>query len=530
MKKIIGAALLIICAAFAYADIDVPFFGNNNFTIDANTTFTGDIENGTTGLYTVTDVGLWFEFTPYSDRNIPPLRDTLSVSLKLANSAFYAWRGYGEVAFSPDGAVLPSMYGGRNQDQAKSIWFDTFIAQLEYGNFWLRMAGIEPELTLSQASIKSVFDPIYANRSAKDKNEMFLPLLRFDSHYNPNGIGISSIIGRDLLYLNRREVVVAGNFSAGLNTDELKLTLKAGTWKAGAENTDNSWIGGLDLAWRPDLVNYLTFSFLGAINYGEISVDDKMSNPTALVENPLAFGLGYEYRISIGSAVIRPYVGVDFIWETKTNEYNYEIGGGLQWFFRGLGPSYKRNTTIGGSSIGDVGVPVALFAGVNVNKNGICNAIISYNENPRFSLIPNVGGFFAFEFMNIAGKDYIAPDGKMYNQFIWAGMLQIEYYVNDKILPYVFAKYMPSYIPYDFNPVDSPVFNKLEEKTILAKAGCRFTPFQYFYIDVWYEMNFFYTTFDNRKDGLNGSSVGMGRDWVIDKGRVSLTFGVRNYN
>ena len=513
MKKIIGAALIFICASFAYAEIDIPFFGNNNFTIDANTTFIYDITNGATGLYTETGVGLWFELTPYSDKNISPRRDALSVSLKLANSAFYAWRGYDDIRNPEGGAVYPSMYGGRNQDQATSIWFDTFIAQLEYSHYWIRIAGIEPEITISQASIKSVFDPIYANRSAKDKNEMFLPLLRFDSHYNPNGIGISSIIGRDLLDLNRREVVVAGNFSAGISTEAVKLTLKGATWKAGAENVDNSWAGGLDFAWRPDLMHYLTFSFLGAIHYGEITVDDKMSSSTALVENPLAFGLGYEITFNIGRTVLKPYVGVDFLWETKINDFNYEIGGGIQWYFRGLGAGYKRNTKMGGNTIGDVGLPVALIVGVNVDRNGVCNAIISYNENPQFSPIPRVGGFFAIELMNMASKTYMAPDGKNYDDFLWAGMIQIEYFVNEKILPYIFCRYMPAVMPFDFDPVNSPVFTR-QDKSITSKIGCRFTPINYFYIDVWYE----------RTDVISD------KNWNNDKGIFSVMFGIRNYN
>jgi len=544
MKKTICIVLLSLplVSGFLFGEINLPFFGNSNFTIDADTTFVTNLENGATGLRTTAGFGLWFEYIPYADRNLTPRRDALTVSLKLANSAIYAWRGYG---FSTDEAFYVNdangdVYNGNisrpsdvTGDQAMSIWFDTFIAQLEYNQYWVRIAGIEPEITLSQASIRSVFDPIIENRTAIDKNRMYLPLFRADAHYRPwPNHGIVSVIGRDLVNLNRREVSIAGNLSAGMNTENFDLTLKAGSWKNGRENIDNSWLGGVDFTLRPDLSNTIKLSFLGAINYGVVDLsgdggipdgedsstkrdkNDPMADPRSLVENPLAVGLGYDYRIDLPRRmVLRPYAGFDFIYETKSKEYDWEAGGGLQLYFRGTNSQFKRNTSIGGARIGDVGIPAALMLGANVNKDGIINGVVSFNEDPRSSSIPRFGGFLLAEFMNIGGKDYAVKSNggattTSYNDFLWAGMVQLEYLLHDRIMPYIFAQYMPAIMPVNLR-TDDPIYGK-DYITLISKVGCRFAPIDHFAVDFWYERN------DFAKDG----------DWQLDNGLISVCFSV----
>jgi len=531
MKKIICTTLLIISGVIwssgLHAEISLPYFGNNNFDLMANTFFAADLNNGSSGLSTEVGVGLWFELVPYQDRNITPQRNILSVSLKLANSAVYAWRGYDIWSFmeSGDGGYYVPKPNDVMVDQATSIWFDTFIAQLEYNEFWIRVAGIEPEVTISQASIKSVFDPLINNRTAIDKNEMYLPLFSTGGHYNPHNVGVVSVINRDLVNLNRREVEIAGNLSAGMKTENFDLTLKAGSWKTAVQNENNSWIAGLDFTLRPDFSNLITFSFLGAANYDTVRVlkkdddsdiADPMPDPEKLAQQPLAFGIGYEYRLELGGRnVIKPYVGFDFIYEAANNEFDWEIGGGLQWFFRGTGAQFKRNNKIGGANLGDVNIPAALIIGMNVDKSGILNAIASFNEDPRSSPIRNFGGFFNFEFMNITGKDfnslYYTGNGfevMSYNSFMWATVLQLEYLLHDNIMPYVFAKYMPAIMPAD-RRASSPIFHT-DYNTITSKAGCRFTPFKFFVIDLWYERNdFFYKG-----------------EWELDNGILSVMFGI----
>ena len=520
MKKITsGIALLFFTAALGFADINIPFFGGNNFTMDVDTTFTADANDGSTGLLTEAGFGLWFEFTPYGDRNITPTRDVMTVSLKLANSAFYAWRGYSVVSDGvlSDGDQVPSDV---TIDQATSIWFDTFIAQLEYREWWIRIAGIEPEISVSQASIRSVFDPVINNRTDIAKNRMPFPLFYVPgnavggswSHGQP---GITGLMGRDLVHLNRRDVVVAGNFSAGFKTEIFDIAVKTGSWLKAEDNSLNAWVAGGDFSWRPDLAQSINFSFLTGVNYETVTVEnnDPLSDPNALRENPIALGLGYEYRFNLpGRMVLRPYAGVDFIYETESGEYNYEIGGGLQFYFRGTSASFKRNTKVGGLQIGDVALPSALIAGVNVDKNGIVNAVISFNEEPRASLIPNVGGFFQVELMNIGAKEYKAPDGKNYDDFLWAGIIQIEYLINPKIMPYIFFKYLPADMRLVTDLAVAPVYNK-DLASITSRLGCRFMPFNRFAIDLWYE----------RTDVLTND------EWSLDKGQISTMFSLWNY-
>ena len=530
MKRIIVAAILLLFASLLSAEMNINFFGNNNFTMDASTTFAADINTGATGLLTEAGFGLWFEVAPFTDRNISPQRDALSVSVKLANSAFYEWRGYDDaisVNTNADGtisygSIMPSMYGGLNIDQATSIWFNTFVAQLEYNKYWIRIAGIEPELTISQASIRSVFNPVIANLADVSKNPLPMPLFVGDAnHYNGNG-GVVGLLSRDIIHLNRREVALAGNFSIGMTTEIFEVLLKAGTWKKAEENTGNSWVAGGDLSWRPDLSQAINFSMLAAVNYGKVSMNknDPMSNPEALVQNPLAFGFGYEYRFDLPKRmVIKPYAGIDFIWETKVNEYNFEFGGGLQWFFRGTNASYNRNDKIGGINLGDVDIPAAMILGINVDKNGFMNAVISFNEDPKSSPLRNVGGFLQAEFMNITGKEYIVKykyEGNSYHtrtfdEFMFAGIIQLEYLINGKFMPYLFGKFIPA----DTRGLlltDAPDYRK-NRSSVTSKLGIRIMPLKYLTVDLWYER----------------TDVRIIRDWVPDDGVISVTVGLKNY-
>ncbi|MCL2443225.1 MAG: hypothetical protein FWD13_07145 [Treponema sp.] len=517
MKKIILAALILIISMPAFAEISVPFFGGNSFSMDADTIFAANLNNGATGLQTIVGIGLWFEFTPYADRNITPQRNMLSVSLRMANSAFYAWRGYD----GPDdsGYVGPTLWG--QPDQAMSVWFDTFIAQLEYNEYWVRVAGIEPEITLSQASIKSVFDPVINNRTDVAKNRMPLPLFHSGGLYNGAG-GVVSVIGQDLVNLNRREVEISGNLSAGMRTETFDLTFKVGSWKTVQQNNNNGWVAGVDFTLRPDFTNLISLSLLGALNYDTVTrrkgdenqstVNDPMADPDALKENPIAFGVGYEYRLNLpGRMVMKPYIGVDFIYEINTNDFNFEIGGGLQWFFRGTGAQFKRNARLGGTQLGDVELPAALIAGFNVDRNGIVNGIISLNESPQFSLIPRLGGFLNLELMNITGNEYKAPDGKTYNDFLWAVLGQVEYLVNDRIMPYAFVRYVPGVINLEPGFKEDPEYALSfgrDFASLTTKIGCQFLLFSNFTIDVWYERN---DVMDNK-------------DWKLDNGLININF------
>ena len=537
MKKILFVALLFLCGALAFAELAVPFFGNNNFTVDVDTTFAADLNNGSTGLLTDVGLGLWFEFTPYADRNITPQRDAFSVSLKLANSAFYGWRGYSlNDGAMYEGSQVPSDVTG---DQSLSIWFDTFIAQIEYNQYWIRIAGLDPEVSISQASIRSVFDPVMANRTDIAKNKMPLPLFyapgnSVGGNWSHGAPGITSVINRDLVHLNRREVEIAGNISAGVKGEILDLTLKTGAWKVARavnsdgtyneyrSNTENAWVGGTDITWRPDLSQLFNFSFLTAVNYSTVvrrggaenreEVPDPLANVHALEENPIALGLGYEYRIALPNRmVIKPYTGIDFIWDTYTDEYNYEVGGGIQWFFRGTSAKFKRNDKVGGVQIGDVEVPAALITGANVDKNGFVNAIISFNEDPRSSPLPNIGGWFQIELLNISSKKFTAINGQEYGDFLWAGIAQIEYMLHPRIMPYIFAKYVPT-DRRGLELSDAPYYSK-DILSLTSKMGCRFSPIDFFSVDVWYER----------------TDVRINNDWSLDNGLIAITFALRNY-
>jgi len=520
MKKIICIALFLLIGSFIFAEISIPYFGGSSLGFEAETTYGYCLRNKSGGLNTSVGFGLWFEYIGYADRGIVPRRDTWSVSLKMANTVFPSWRDYPwNTNMGGNGDAHPNW--GPN-DIKIDTYFDTFIAQLEYDKYWLRFAGIEPEISLSQASLRSVFDPVMSERTTGHKNILPFPLFNAgNTPYNGQG-GIVSVIGRDLVHLNRHEVSIAGNLSAGINLELLDLIFKIASWKIAERNEDNSWIAGFDAVFRPNCFHTINFSFLGAINYGIITVhkqdyqnnpdgegsvvNDPMVNREALTENPLAFGLSYDYRwVLPGQMVMKPYIGADFIYETKTNEYDWEIGGGLQWSFRGTSAQNKRNTRIGGLRLGDKDNLVGFIMGMNMNKDGIANAIISFNEDPQSSLIRNFGGFFQFELLNITGKNYLAPNNLIYSDFLWAGIIQVEYLLHKNIMPYVFARYIPANMP--SNPGDQPDYNK-DFIHLTSKIGCYFTLIDHFSVDVWYERIDFNDSFE----------------WIKNRNLISFNF------
>jgi hypothetical protein len=118
--------------------------------------------------------------------------------------------------------------------------------------------------------------------------------------------------------------------------------------------------------------------------------------------------------------------------------------------------------------------------------------------------------------MNLAGKEYYSwqgdpPARKVYNDFLWAAMAQIEYLADEKIMPYVFVRYLPgiqSIVPgYKIDPDPTPVYGK-EYISLTTKAGCQLMFFKYFTIDLWYERN----DFAEKKK------------WTLDDGLISCNF------
>jgi hypothetical protein len=87
-------------------------------------------------------------------------------------------------------------------------------------------------------------------------------------------------------------------------------------------------------------------------------------------------------------------------------------------------------------------------------------------------------------------------------------MIQLEYLAHEKVMPYIFFRYMPALMPVNLR-TDDPLFGK-EYLTFTSKLGCRFTPISHFSVDLWYERS------DFRYDGK----------WELDDGLLSITFGI----
>jgi hypothetical protein len=481
MSRKIIYILFLFLPSLLTAQLSTDFFGGNNLNIEAKTIFQGDLTDGSTGLETTMSIGLWFEHMGYSDRGIFPVKDDISVSLNLANAAIYAWRGY-TVKNTQDMSFKPDNVGS---DQANSIWFNDISAEIIFGSFWIKAAGLKPKISVSQASVFSVFDSIMANTTAKDKNELPLPLFSSGNWYVD---GIKSVIGRDLLGAvnipKSRQVPVGGILSAGYKGDDIIFDISAGSFKNGKDNNDNSWVTGFNLDWKPNLNSKINISSLGAFNYeNSIKEDEKL---TVISKNPLALGVNYEVRIKLkDKAILKPVIGADIFYNQIGSKFLWEAGGGIKLYPHGSNSSYGYSI-LGGS--GEVG----LFISANINQDNMVNGIVSFNESPKTSLIPNLGGFLQAEFMNITGTG-----GK---DFLWAGIGYMEYLIKNNMKIYAMEKFIPGDIEDHTYSWDRKNFN--------TKIGIKLSPLEYFNIDFSYQRN----------DKISGNK----KEW--DAGIISTEF------
>lgn len=483
MLKKIFYILFILIPSFLMADLSTNFMGGNNFDIETITTFAGDLNDGSTGLETEMSLGLWFEPMTYADRGISPLKDNLSVSLTLTNSAIYAWRGY-TIENGEDQSSIPNDV---TSDQADSIWFDNISAEVMYGDYWIQTTGLYPEISVSQASIFTVFDSIMENTTASDKNSLPLPLFSEGNWYVD---GIKSVIGRDLLRAvnvpKNRQVPVGGILSSGYNGEDFSLDVSAGSWISDdEEKSKNSWVVGLNLNWKPNLSSSISFSSLAAFNYEDI--DNSSDDLTVISKNPLAIGLNYENRIKLpGKVILKPVIGADIFYNQTDENIDWEIGGGLKYYMHGSNSSYSYDVLSGSGE-------VAFFASANINNDNQVNGILSFNEDPKLSFIPNTGGFFQIELMNMTSIND--------EDFLWAGVGNIEYLINNTFSIFIFEKYIQGDVENQTYSKDIQNFN--------SKIGVNIDILEYFNIEISYE----------RTDILSEKA-----DDVIDLGLISTEF------
>ncbi len=573
MKKILLAvAATLFVALNAFAEFNVPFFNGASSALEVSTTFTGDLNDGSTGLYTDMGCDLWFELTPFKNYGTTERKNPITISLS-ASGWVTAWRGYtitGKDNFADE--------KDNDEDGIESTFALTNLsAKIQYRKVWASIAGIYPQITMNTTSIRTMFDDVIAEDYDDDNQYFQLPLLHVGGGYSTPKI--SQVIGMDLVHLDEREVQIYGMYAVGYDGDMFKAILKAGSWKNGYKNADNSWVFGADFSLTPVLGSKISFTSLYAINYDvyspaeksrdKLTSDDEVITSTtsssqntdgfqdedekALAEAPLAFGIGYEHDFQVGSAgVLRPYVGADFLFQTKrtaelkaarpyVDDFQFEIGGGIEWLFFGAGKMYAHSDKVGGMQLANgPSSRVGMGIGANVNQNGVLNAVFSLNVDPRTSPI-KLGGYIEAEFMNITRKSYWAPDGSSrkendkevgsyydrtkYDDFLWAILAQVEFQATKVIMPYIFAWYVPSanymassyssqyitrsaYANFNVKPTYNP-----KDVTLTTKVGVRLTPFDHVWFDLWYERT-------DIKDHSNG------KGWKTDTGMISFTVGI----
>jgi len=483
MKKCL-ALLFLIFAAVLYAQ-EVPVEqgsllstgGKAAMNLEATTGFVWDIENNATGLETKAGIELKFPLFANANRGVyPDNTDNPAVRLALTNMAFSWWNVY-----NTRGGNYEQDDFNNWQNRPLVLTFDDFSADVVWKNYFFRIASSTTVFQTTQAILFSIFDEVmdagstwfpasskrwYYRRSqtralwhTERYNIQQLPLLR-------------NRITRDFVDEDYRAIRthMTGMLAAGGEFDSFSFAVKAASRYSGRPifdpalpaNTENAWLFGADFEFTP--VDNLKIDLTGfaGINYEKTDVG----------KNPANAGLSIEYRIPLSDRyILTPKAGFDFAMDTSTNENVWEAGAGLLFFTRGF--DYLSSSRI---LDWDNVIPIGASASVNVNNEMLMNVMVSWFEPAgRDSFIPNFGGFLQFELSDLLGN------GRGMDYGVLA---QLEYLIAEKFMPYVRGGYRPL-----FQENDGHHTNVTGDYMIKAMAGCFLIPFNFFSIDIRYELN-----------------------------------------
>jgi len=322
------------------------------------------------------------------------------------------------------------------------------------------------------------------------------PLLKYRNDYDR--------INNDLLDIDYRKNI-SGILAFGAEYNRLSAVIKAASRfpARGAtedfSNVDNAWLFGADLEVVPIDKFKIDITGFSGLNY------DKLPEG----RNPLNIGFLAKYQFEFNNDVIfTPFLGFDFAndkvrtrnsnQDIITRETQWELGAGLMIYTRGF-------NTLESSRILDYDtvIPVGASFATNINQDNYMNIMVSwFDPAGRDSIIPYFGGFLQFEVGNLLNADI--REG--FDSLDYAFLVQAEYSINEKVLPFIRTGYGPQFIYTD-------VFKgKVPETAILRIAGgCYLTMIQFFTLGVMYEMRNVITT----------------EEIEIDSGLFSIMFTIR---
>ena len=434
--------------------------------VEATTAFAWDLDKNTTGLETKAGMELLFPLFPAADRGVFPEGDTAEPAVRLLiKNATFLWRPVFETR---GGNYEQDSFNAWGSPRPLILTFDTFLADLLWRNYFLRLAGTTLVMRTNRVSLRSIFDDVidardrYYYRSstralwfADRYNIQKLPLLQ--------GKLIREYVDDDYRSLED----ISGNIAAGAEFDWFSVAVKAASNKNGYENDANAWLLGADIDLVPLENLKLGFSSLAGFNYDKAPL--RTSSPN-FGRNPVDFGLLAEYRLFLSDTLIlSPFTGIDFSYDTVSEESKWEFGAGVFLYTRGydfLASSRMLDW--------DEVIPAGASLSMNMNQDSGMNMVLSWFEpaGPD-SPLPNFGGFLQLELGDLTGKG-TGPD--------YAVLAQAEYSINGKFIPYIRGGYKPEFYAGSTDRITGDYLVK-------AAFGVFMMPVHFFSFDLCYEMD-----------------------------------------
>jgi hypothetical protein len=251
---------------------------------------------------------------------------------------------------------------------------------------------------------------------------------------------------------------VSGILAAGAEFNRFSFTVKTASRMNGVNNNENAWLLGADFTVVPVERLKLEASGFGAVNYDKAGAN-----------NPYTFGTGAEYQLLLKDTfILTPFAGFDFIFEKTTDTAQWETGLGVMLYTKGQDARLSSRILDY-----DEVIPVGFSLAMNINENSRMNALVSwFDPAGADSLIPNFGGFLQLEAADILAKSGNEPD--------FAVLVQVEYSIKDKVIPYLRGGYKP-----EITGQESRTGNFI----VSSAAGCYIKPVNNFAIDIWYKRN-----------------------------------------
>ncbi|QEN04380.1 hypothetical protein EW093_06600 [Thiospirochaeta perfilievii] len=426
--------------------------------IETSTTFSADLNDGSTGLETKAGIEAIFNLFPKEDRGLAPEdSSTPAVRIELIDSSFNWWNKYKTVG------------GNLEQDDFNSwtsqplvLTFESLTTDVIWKDYYFRVAGSKPEMVLNSSSLKTIFDDVMD----ASKNRWYISrkkALYYSDRYNKLNLPLlGDELKRDLVSLDFSDEVT-GQLGFGIEKENFNLDTLIGSLGNGVDNNNNAWVFSIDTEINPTDNLEISTDILLGLNLGL----DKTITPKAY-QNPIAVGLGAKYLVNPESNIkALPFLGFDAVYETDSSEFNWEFGGGLFLYFSDI-EKFTSHRSIDMDEVITQGLSIS----VNYDNNKKSNLVFScFEDTSKGSLFGNLGGFIEFEATNILEV----------SNLIWAVATQGEFLIKDKYLPYLRETITPN--------SGNTLYNTV--------VGLKATPLKNLTLDIKYEREDTHTTNSN---------------------------------